>query len=395
MAMPYRPPSANAPQIAAHRHHRQRGGFHRDAESGDDVGAVAGGRGLCYVLHRLVLGAGVVLGDPHDQAGQDQADQRAAIQRHRSMHVVGHQSGGDRVEGDGGQHAGNDHALVQRTHDRAAWLHLDEQRADDRSDDRHAAQYQRIQHGIGTGFGQHQAAQQHGGDDGDRIGFKEVGRHAGAVADVVTDVVGDHRRVARIVFGNAGFDLADQIGADVGALGEDAAPQPRENRDQRGAEGQADQRVQRLFHRQAHLQQQCVVAGHAQQAQPDHQHAGDRAAAEGDVHRRADAVARRLCGTHVGAYRHVHADVAGGAGQHRADCKTNRGVPAEEDADQHEQHHAGDADGQVLAVEIGTRTFLDRGGDRDHARIAGGLAQDPARRDDSEQDRENGAAQRQ
>ena len=60
-----------------------------------------------------------------------------------------------------------------------------------------------------------------------------------------------------------------------------------------------------------------------------------------------------------------------------------------------EQHHAGDADGQVLTVEVGTRTFLDRGGDRNHALIAGGLAQDPARRDDSEQDRENGAAQRQ
>jgi len=46
-------------------------------------------------------------------------------------------------------------------------------------------------------------------------------------------------------------------------------------------------------------------------------------------------------------------------------------------------------------AKSGTRTFLDRGGDRNHALIAGGLAQDPARRDDSEQDRENGAAQRQ
>ena len=48
-----------------------------------------------------------------------------------------------------------------------------------------------------------------------------------------------------IVLGNAGFDLADQIGADIGALGEDAAAEAREDRDQRAAEGQADQRVQR------------------------------------------------------------------------------------------------------------------------------------------------------
>ncbi len=353
------------------------------------------GRGLCHVLHRLVLGAGVVLGDPHDQAGQHQPDQCAAIQRHRPMHVVTHQPGGDRVEGDGGQNAGDDHALVQRAHDRAAWLHLDEQCADDRSDDRYAAQHQRIQHCIGAGLGQHQAAQQHGGDDGDRIGLEQVGGHAGAVAHVVTHVVGDHRRVARIVFGNAGFDLAHQVGTDVGTLGEDAAAQTREDRDQRGTEGQADQGMQRLFHRQVHAQQQRVVAGHAQQAEADHQHAGDGAAAEGDVHCGADAVACSFGSAYVGAYRHVHTDVAGRTGQHRADCEANRGVPAEEHTDQHEQHHTGHADGQVLAVEVGTRTFLDRGGDRDHAFIAGGLAQDPARRDDSEQDRENGAAQRQ
>ena len=50
-------------------------------------------------------------------------------------------------------------------------------------------------------------------------------------------------RVARIVLGNAGFDLADQVGADVGALGEDAAAETGEDRDQRGAEAERDQRV--------------------------------------------------------------------------------------------------------------------------------------------------------
>ena len=89
-------------------------------------------------------------------------------------------------------------------------------------------------------------AEQHRRDDGHRVGLEQVGRHAGAVADVVADVVGDHRRVARVVLGDAGFDLADQVGADVGALGEDAAAESREDRDQRAAEGEADQRVQRV-----------------------------------------------------------------------------------------------------------------------------------------------------
>src|SRR3546814_1524694 len=60
------------------------------------------------VLHRLVLGAGVVLGDPHDHAGQHQADQRAAVQVRRAEAVVGHQLGGDRVERDRRQHRRHD-----------------------------------------------------------------------------------------------------------------------------------------------------------------------------------------------------------------------------------------------------------------------------------------------
>ena len=83
----------------------------------------------------------------------------------------------------------------------------------------------------------------HGRDDGHRVGLEEVRRHAGAVADIVADVVGDRRGVARIVLRNAGFDLADEVAADVGALGEDAAAETGEDRDERGAEAERDQRV--------------------------------------------------------------------------------------------------------------------------------------------------------
>jgi hypothetical protein len=40
----------------------------------------------------------------------------------------------------------------------------------------------------------------------------------------------------------SGFDLADQVGTDVRTLGEDATAQTGEDRDQRAAEGQANQR---------------------------------------------------------------------------------------------------------------------------------------------------------
>ena len=71
---------------------------------------------------------------------------------------------------------------------------------------------------------------------------------------------------------------------------------------------------------QVAVRRQVAVAGqepverrHAQQAQADHQHAGDGAAAEGDVERRADAAGGGLRGAHVGAHRDVHADEAAGA----------------------------------------------------------------------------------
>ncbi len=46
-----------------------------------------------------------------------------------------------------------------------------------------------------------------------------------------------------IVFRDAGFDLADEIAADVRTLGEDAAAETGEDRDQRGAEAEGDERV--------------------------------------------------------------------------------------------------------------------------------------------------------
>ena len=96
--------------------------------------------------------------------------------------------------------------------------------------------------------------QHHGGDHGHRIGLEQVGRHAGAVADIVAHVVGDGGGVAGVVLGDAGLDLADHVAADIGALGEDAAAEPGEDRDQRGAEAEADQAVDdhAVVRRQAH-----------------------------------------------------------------------------------------------------------------------------------------------
>ena len=84
-------------------------------------------------------------------------------------------------------------------------------------------------------------AQDDVGDEHHAERLEQVRRHAGAVAHVVAHVVGDGGRVAGVVLGDARLDLADQVGADVGGLGEDAAADPQEQRQQRAAEAEADE----------------------------------------------------------------------------------------------------------------------------------------------------------
>ena len=100
---------------------RQRGGFEADRQTLDHVGAVAGLRGLGDRLHRTVVGAGIIFGDPDQRAGQAEADQHAPEQLHAGqghevaahagdrgelgVHVAEHILGGE-IDGDGAENRG-------------------------------------------------------------------------------------------------------------------------------------------------------------------------------------------------------------------------------------------------------------------------------------------------
>ena len=239
---------------------RRGGGLKALSEALDDVGRVTGLRRPRGALDRVEAGGGVVVGD-HEQARRDRRCPPACRARSRSRWPprrrrvmqrggalldgdVVHQPEGDRQERDRGEHAGDDQALVERA------LHVaggapHRERADDRGQQRHAADHQRVHaHLAHLVEGEH--AEQHHGHGGHRVGLEEVGGHAGAVAHVVAHVVGDHRGVARVVLGDARLDLAHDVGAHVGGLGEDAAAQTGEHGDQRAAEAQADEGVDGL-----------------------------------------------------------------------------------------------------------------------------------------------------
>ncbi|MEI9886728.1 MAG: hypothetical protein WDN08_09545 [Rhizomicrobium sp.] len=159
------------------------------------------------------------------------------VSRPISQLVSGHRPISDRDDG-------GDHALVERAHDVLGGAEADEEGADDRGHDAHARDGEGIEHQRRFELaGEIDRGQHHGGDGGHREGLEQVGRHAGAVADIVAHVVGDGGRVARVVLGDAGFDLADHVAADVGALGEDAAAETGEDRDQRGARSRGPTRL--------------------------------------------------------------------------------------------------------------------------------------------------------
>ena len=166
-------------------------------------------------------------------------------------------------------------------------------------------------------------AEDHRRDDRDLVALEDVGRHAGAVADVVAHVVGDGRRVARVVFGDVLLDLADQVGADVGGLRVDAAADAHEEREQRAAEPEAEQRLVGLDA----VDQEDDRA--AEQPQAVGQHAGDRARAVAELHRLAVAVHGGRGHAQVARRRQAHADEADGPAEERAHQERAGAAPAE------------------------------------------------------------------
>jgi hypothetical protein len=372
-------PNSDDPGDDDQRRDRRR--LHRHRQALDDVGRVAGDRGLGDAVDRAELGAGVVFGHPHQEAGDDQADDAAIVQvpalERDAADAVGlghpdHQVG-DRDQGHERQHRRGDETLVEGAHDALLGTEPHEEGTDDRGDDAHAADGQRIDHHPTHRLlpGEEDRGQHHGRHHRDRVGLEQVGGHAGAVAHIVADIVGDDRGIARVVLGNAGLDLADQVGAHVGALGKDAAAETGEDRDQRRAEAQGHQRVDQVAPGRPGAQKNAEVDRDRQQRQAGHQHAGHRAGAEREAEPFRQPPPRGLGGAHVGPHRHVHADIAGRTRQNGADQVADPDRHAEQQRQHHEDDDADHRDGAILPVQIGLGAFLNGAGDLLHTLAAG------------------------
>ncbi len=258
------------------------------------------------------------------------------IQRRAGIGLPGHgaeahQEMGDQRYAGEREHAGDDEALVERAHDRLARAESDEERADDGRNDADAADGKGISHHpeerVGAGGAKKDRRQHHGSDRRHGVGLEQVGRHPGAVTDIIAYIVGDGRGIARIILGNAGLDLADEVAAHVRPLGEDAAAETREDRDQRRAEAECHESVDDgavVGRHMARADKKTEIEGDAEERQASDQQPGDGAGFERQLEPICERTDRRLGGAHVGAYGHVHADEAGYPREYRADQESNR-----------------------------------------------------------------------
>ena len=383
---------------------RQGRGFQRHGQALDHIRAMPRLGGFRDGFHRPVGRAGIVFRHPDDGCRHRQADQARqeevlpgdhAVPDHADLaHPVGKRVLRDQPDTADREHTGRDQPLVERAHHIGGLAQGDEEGADDRGHDADRANGQRIGHqGRAHVSGKEDRGQNHRGHHGHRIRLKQIGRHAGTVTDIVAHIVRDRGGIARVILGNAGFDLADHVPADIRTLGENAAAQTGEDGDQRGPEAQRDERVDHdpvpagMAHASGEDQ---VVARHAQQGEPGHQHPGDSPRAEGNAQSRGQAGGGCLGGADIGPDRDEHADETGRSRQNGADRKAQRDFPAEENGDEDADDNAHDTNRCVLALEICVRAFLNGRCNFLHLLAAGTRAHQSLCLDDSVDDGEYG-----
>ena len=129
-----------------------------------------------------------------------------------------------------------------------------------------------------------------------------------------------------IIFGDILLDLADQVRADIGGLGVDAAADAHEQRQQRAAEAEAEQGIRRGSaeddedHRAA------------EQAEAVGEHAGDRAGVVGDGKRFIEPAPGSGSDADIGLDGHAHAPLPDDQREGRAQDEGNR-APDGDDQD--------------------------------------------------------------
>ena len=255
---------------------------------------MARGGSFRHRFYRAIVNPGIVFGDNHDQRRHDQTSDAAEEQIH-ACHSTGQTKGccrafqftkaiwqsivhSNRQTADG-QDAGCDQALIQGAHNiRGALAELDEIGANYRSDDTNSAnrQWEEQDRAEIAGTTKINGTQNHGCNDGHRIGLEQVCCHTSTVTDIIANIIGDCRSVSRIILRDTGFNLADHVAANVSTFGKDTAAKTSKDRDQRGAKAQRNKTIDDFpaaFFVADDADQQAVIGNDAEQREANHEQA--------------------------------------------------------------------------------------------------------------------------
>jgi hypothetical protein len=221
------------------------------------------------------------------------------------------------------------------------------------------------------------AAMAIGRNDCADVRLEDVRAHARHVADIVAHVIGDGRRVTRVVFRYPGLDLADEVCAHVRRLRVDAAADAREERNRtcshRKAGDDLGERPPARFVGTAPdaRNQNAEDEADTEQTQTRDAQTHHCAAVESDPqsHSLPDT-ARRLARADVGARRRFH---PGQPGEDRTEPAADVGEGREE-ADSPVEHGRDDEqerdDNRILALEKRHRPGVNLFGDALHDGVA-------------------------
>ena len=113
-----------------------------------------------------------------------------------------------------------------------AFLRTDCIDADDRKEDSHSCDEHRskdcLELQVGSAHIEGRSTKRTGCQDGSAVRLIKVSTHSGHVTHIVTHIVCDCSRVARVVFRDTGLHLADEVCTDVSSLCVDTTTHTRE-----------------------------------------------------------------------------------------------------------------------------------------------------------------------
>ena len=218
------------------------------------------------------------------------------------------------------------------------------------------------------------SAQRNGGNNRTNVRLKQIGTHTGNVAHVIAHVISDNGRVTRIVLRDAGFHLANQVGAHVGSFSVNTAAHTAKQGHGRCAQGKA-------VDYSGLPREQYNNNTQAQQAQAHHAHTHNSAA--GKSYAQGFVQTALLCSvsrTGIGLGSNAHTNITSQNGTHSASDKGNhshRVQTALSAAGKHTSHHQNHShsrhknqQGFVLTAQKGHCTLMNRTHNFRHLRIA-------------------------